>query len=160
MNKSEIIKLFDQDQRIDVLYPSMRREVTPDFVRHIDTTGAGEGMIIHSQLNESNANEIIHAQVAFFESIEQAFEWKVYDYDQPSDLKERMGAYGFITEESEVVLVLDLEDAPQFLDQRITHNVQQIFGADKLADVQSVERQVWEEDLSWLMSYLVGTLSN
>jgi hypothetical protein len=38
MNKSQIIALYDQDQRKDVEYPSMRGEITPDVIRHIDTS--------------------------------------------------------------------------------------------------------------------------
>jgi len=37
MNKSQIIALYDQDQRKDVEYPDMRRELAPNVVRHIDT---------------------------------------------------------------------------------------------------------------------------
>jgi hypothetical protein len=49
---SEVFKssaLFDQDQRIDVEYPSMRREVTPNVARHIDASDPGEGVVIYSQ---------------------------------------------------------------------------------------------------------------
>ena len=91
MNRSQIIALFDQDQRKDVEYPGMRREVTPTVVRHIDTSGTGEGIITYSQLNEANAEHTIREQVSYFESIGQDFEWKLYDYDKPSDLKERLG---------------------------------------------------------------------
>lgn len=62
MNKAQITALYDQDQRKDVEYPDMRREVTPNVVRHINTsdTGDGEGMIIYSQLNEANADDKHH----------------------------------------------------------------------------------------------------
>ena len=105
MNKSQIIALYDQDQRKDVEYPDMRREVTPNVVRHIDTSDIGEGIITYSQLNEANADDAIREQVSYFESIGQDFEWKVYDYDRPSDLKERLGSYGFIIEEAEALVV-------------------------------------------------------
>jgi arginase len=38
MNKSQMIALHDQDQRKDVEYPDLRREVMPNVVRHIDTS--------------------------------------------------------------------------------------------------------------------------
>jgi hypothetical protein len=57
MNTSQMIALYDQDQRKDVEYPNMRREVTPEVVRHINTSGTGEGAIIHSQVNEATAGE-------------------------------------------------------------------------------------------------------
>ncbi len=100
MNKSQLIALYDQDQRKDVEYPETRREVTPDVVRHIDTSGAREGFITYSQLTEANAEDVIREQVSYFESLGQDFEWKLYDYDRPSDLKERLESYGFISRRS------------------------------------------------------------
>ena len=41
-------------------------------------------------MNESNADCVIEEQIAYYKKIKQQFEWKVYDYDQPSDLKERL----------------------------------------------------------------------
>lgn len=160
MDKSQIITLYDQDQRKDVEYPAMRREVTPKVVRHIDISSTGEGAIIYSQLNEADAEDTIREQVSYFESIRQDFEWKVYDYDKPSDLKERLGSYGFIVEEAEAIMVLDLEDAPEILWQPVHHNVQRIIEPEKLVDVQTVEQQVWNEDSSWVVHYLGEALSN
>jgi GNAT superfamily N-acetyltransferase len=160
MNKSQMIALYDQDQRKDVEYPNTRREVTPNVVRHINTSGTGEGAIIYSQLNEATAEDAIREQVSYFESIGQDFEWKVYDYDQPSDLKERLGSYGFIVEEAEAIMVLDLEDAPQILRQPVLHKVQRIINPEKLVDIQAVEQRVWDEDYSWVVDYLGGALRN
>ena len=88
MNRSEIIALYNQDQRKDVEYPGMRREVTPSVVRHVDVSGTGEGSVIYSQLSEADAEGVIREQITYFENLGQGFEWKLYDYDQPPDLKE------------------------------------------------------------------------
>ena len=160
MNKSQILALYDQDQRIDVEYLDTRREIAPNVVRHINTSEVGGGFITYSQLNESNANDMIREQVNYFESIGQNFEWKLYDYDRPSDLKERLESYGFIVEEAEAIMVLDLEEAPELLWQPVSPNMQQITDPEKLADVLSVQQQVWGKDFSWLGRYLEGTLHN
>jgi len=160
MNKLQIVTLYDQDQRIDVEYPDIRREITPYVVRHINTSGVGEGFISYSRLNDGNADDIIREQVKYFESIRQDFEWKFYDYDQPSDLKERLESQGFIIEEAEAIMVLDLEDAPKILWQPVLHNVQQITDPKNLADVQSVEQQVWDEDYSSTLDFLGHALRN
>jgi hypothetical protein len=159
MDKLQMIALYDQDQRKDIEYPDMRREVTPNAVRHIETSDHGEGVIIYSQLDETNVEDTIREQVSYFESIGQGFEWKVYDYDKPSYLKERLGSYGFIVEEVEAIMVLDLEEAPEILWQPALHNVQRILYPEKIADVLTVEEQVWEKDYSWLGHYLGGALS-
>ena len=158
MNKSQLIDLYDQDQRKDVEYPDMRREVTPNVVRHIDTSDSREGIVIYSQLNEANAEDVIREQVTYFERLGQGFEWKLYDYDQPPDLKERLGSYGFVVEEAEAIMVLDLENALEILWQPVRQDVQRILGPEKLSDVLAVEEQVWEEDFSWLGNYLGGAL--
>ena len=158
MNKSQIINLYDQDQRKDVEYPDTRREVTLHVVRHISTSNSAEGHVIYSQLDESNANAVIREQVDYFESIGQGFEWKLYDYDQPPDLKERLESHGFLVEEAEAIMVLHLEDAPEFFWQPIRQDIQRISDPEKLSDVLTVQQQVWEEDFSWLIDYLGGTL--
>lgn len=160
MDKSQIIALYDQDQRIDIEYPTVRREVTPTVVRYIDRSSTGGGTVIYSQLDESNVDDVIREQISFFESIGQQFEWKVYDYDRPSDLKERLESYGFIAEEAEAIMVLDLEDVPGLLELPILPNVQRIVDPEKLSDVLSIQEQVWDEDFSALGNYLRETLSN
>ena len=45
MNKSQIIALYEQDQRKDVQDPEMQREVTLPVVRHIDTSGNRGGAV-------------------------------------------------------------------------------------------------------------------
>jgi GNAT superfamily N-acetyltransferase len=158
MNKSNIIALYDQDQRIDVVYPSLRREITSEVVRHVNTSGDGEGVIIYSRLDEANADEIIRQQVSYFQNLGQDFEWKVYDYDRPHDLKDRLEAHGFTIEEAEAILVLDLEKAPAILWQPVSQDVRRIVDPDKLSDVLSVHAQVWDEDSGGLAQYLGSAL--
>jgi len=160
MNKSQIIALYNQDQRIDIEYPTVRREVTPSVVRYIDTSSTGGGTVIYSQLDETNVDDVIREQISFFESIGQQFEWKVYDYDRPLDLKERLESYGFIAEEAEAIMVLDLEEVPRLLKQPILPNLLRIADPEKLSDVLRIQEQVWDEDFSSLGNYLRETLSN
>ncbi len=160
MTQSEIIAIFDKDQRYNISYPDLRREVTPNVVRHVNISDTWEGAIIHSQLDETNADAEISAQIAYFESIGQDFEWKIYDYDTPRDLKERLAAHGFEIEDEEAVLVMDLSDAPETFWQPITHDVRKITAADKIADVVSVHEQVWDESQPWLTQYLTEALAN
>jgi hypothetical protein len=160
MNKSQIIALYNQDQRIDIEFPGMRREVTPDVVRYIDLSDSGGGLILYCRLDETNAGEVIGEQETYFEGIGQDFEWKVYDFDSPPDLKERLESRGFIVEEAERIMVLDLEDAPEILWQPVSRTLQRITTPEKVADVLNVEGQVWDDDFSSLGNYLRGALRN
>ena len=158
MDKSQVIALYDQDQRRDVVYPDQRREVMPHVVRHIATSDTKEGMIVYSQLTEANADEAIREEVRFFESIGQNFEWKLYDYDQPHDLKERLASVGFAVGEAEAIMVLDLAAAPDSLWQPVPPTVRRITDPAKLVDVQAIEEEVWNENSSWVVEYLGDTL--
>jgi hypothetical protein len=160
MNKLQLISLFNQDQRKDVEYPGMRREVTPDVVRHVDTSKPGEGMVIYSQLDERNVEAVIQEQVRYFENLGQDFGWKVYDYDQPADLKERLKAHGSIMEEAEALMVADLAKALESLWQPVVHDVRRIKDQDELAIVLSIEGQVWKEDFTALGAYLKEALTH
>ena len=160
MNIAQIIALYDQDQRRNVEYPDTHREVTPTIVRHIGTSDSREGFIMYSQLDDSNADDTIREQIRYFEHIGQDFEWKLYDYDQPPDLKERLKSHGFAVEEAEAIMVLPLEEAPQILWQPVSPNIQRITHPEKLTDVINIQQQVWDEDFSWLNEYLGGALRN
>jgi hypothetical protein len=158
MDKSEILRLFDQDQRREIEYPGTRREVTREVVRHVDTTPTQEGAVLFHQLDELNADAVIREQIGYFQSLGQSFEWKHYDHDRPHDLKDRLQAAGFVCEEAEAVMVLDLESAPQVLAQPVPPQVRRLVDPAQLADVRRVHEQVWGEDSSWVLAYLGGAL--
>lgn len=157
---AEIRRLFDQQQRIAIEYANVRREVTPRVVRQIDLVGAG-GTLIYSQLDETNADAVIRAEIAYFQQLGVAdhFEWKLFDYDQPADLKDRLVAHGFVPEEPDAVLVLDLAAIPPALLPPVTHDVRRISDPAGLADVAAVHHGVWPDDApERLMAVLAATL--
>ena len=159
MDRAGIRLIYDQDQRIDVEYPGNRREVTPHVVRLVGTGGHQDGAVIYSRLDAFNADAVIREQLKYFKHIGQSLEWKLYDYDQPPDLKERLQSHGFEIEESEAIMVLDLDDAPAALWQPIGHDVRLIASADQLSVVMDVQRQVWDEDFAPLTDYLTAVLN-
>ncbi|MEW5961346.1 MAG: GNAT family N-acetyltransferase [Chloroflexota bacterium] len=162
MNKEEILSLFDQEQRRELHLYKFRREVSPHVVRHICTAvDWGDGMVTYSQLDSANTGEVIEAEIAHFDSLGQTFEWKVYAHDTPADLKERLAARGFSVGGEEAVLVLDLNEAPPALLQPVTHDVRRITRQDQLADVVTIQRQVWPEAdfIDWLEQALADSLA-
>lgn len=158
MDRSQILALYDQDQRKDMEHPGLRREVTPHVVRHVSLSGVGGGLVSYSQLTAANAQDIIREQIRYFESIGQDFEWKLYDHDQPSDLIDRLRSQGFTVEGAEAIMVLDLHHTPDSLRRPVHHAVRRITDPAALVDVQTVRRQVWGEDTSGQGDYLAGAL--
>jgi hypothetical protein len=80
MDKNELLDIFTRQQRIEVDFPGITREVDGPVIRHISLTG-DDGIIIYSHLDEDSVEEAISAQIARFQNIPQDFEWKVYDWE-------------------------------------------------------------------------------
>ena len=55
VNTDQLLALHDQQQRIEVEYRTMRREATPEVIRHV-ALKHGEGMVLYSRLNAANAD--------------------------------------------------------------------------------------------------------
>ena len=73
------------------------------------TAPGGEGWsgVAWCDLDAGTADGVIADQVAFFRGRAERFEWKLYSYDQPPDLGERLLAAGFVREDAESVMVAD-----------------------------------------------------
>jgi len=159
VNQDQIIELYTRDQRIDVQYPTVRREAAGKVVRLVHSEADGEGAVIYSRLDEAEVEAAIGEQIAYFEGLGQSFEWKAYDYDTPPDLKDRLAARGFEVEDADAIMVLDLAEAPGALFEPVSQAVQRIGDPARLADVKSVEEAVWGEDFGELMRNLAWTLT-
>jgi GNAT superfamily N-acetyltransferase len=171
MDKAQILALYDQDQRIDVVYPDTRREVvydvdpgavylTPRLVRQVALDERGDGSIIYTRLDETDVDVVIREQVAYFDALGQDFEWKVYNHDTPFDLADRLAVHGFEVEEPEAIMVLDVDETPQVLLEPVSHVVRPVIRPDEIDQVMAVEAAVWGEHDASLESYLRRTLAN
>lgn len=153
----ELLNLFDKEQRVEIEYPGFRKEVGPHAVRFVSETSESS-FVLHSTLNESNADSVIRDQIDFFKHIHKPFEWKVFDHDTPVDLKERLSAHGFQADEVEAVMVLDLRKTPQDLIKPVLNSAQRISAREQLEDVITVEEQVWNDDFGWISDRLGNDL--
>ena len=97
------------------------------------------------------------SRIAYFTELGRGFEWKVYDYDTPPHLEERLSHHGFEVEEAEAVMVLNLDTAPSRLFQPIQQDIRRIGKRAELEDVRKVEEAVWNEDMAGLITYLGDT---
>jgi GNAT superfamily N-acetyltransferase len=159
VNTNQLLALHDQQQRSEVEYRTMRREATPEVIRHV-ALKHGEGIVLYSHLNEANADRVIAEQIAYYQQLGQNFEWKTYDHDTPGDLKDRLSAQGFQAEEPEALLVLDIDTAPAILLQPVTHDVRRITNPDQLEEVRRIKEQTQGEPLDWLIPALGDDLIN
>jgi len=88
-----------------------RAEADGQVVRRVAGDGHGWSGITWSDLaGPADADRAIAAQVRYFAQLRRPFEWKLYDYDQPSDLGGRLAAAGFVADEDEAVMVAEVSD--------------------------------------------------
>jgi GNAT superfamily N-acetyltransferase len=82
-------------------------ERTGPVVRWSTVRGEGWCGITWSDLDAGTADAAIAEQVAYFAGRGEQFEWKLYSYDRPPDLGERLAAAGFVAEDAEALVVAD-----------------------------------------------------
>lgn len=142
MDKELLLDLFTREQRINVVYSDFQREELEYIVRHVSQTQE-QGFVLHSKLTEKNADDEIVKQIEYFSKIGQKFEWKLYDYDQPHNLKTRLEAHGFEIGEAEALMVMDVTDNHPILSASIPEEVRQITSDEGINDVMALEDEVW-----------------
>ena len=120
MNLQEVLALYDREQRREIEYPGMSRQVLPRLVRYV-RPAPGMSFVLHSDLDEGSADAAINEQLAYFAALQQPFEWKVYAHDRPADLAQRLAARGFVLEEPDAIMVLDVAAAPPALLLSLIH---------------------------------------
>lgn len=149
MEIAEILALYDQEQRRDIEFPEARKEILPHVVRFV-RPAPGANFIQFSQLDEVNADAIIQEQIDYFKPMNQPFDWKIYDYDQPPDLRDRLLRHGFEPDEPGAVMVLDLQQAPADLLRPVTADIRILTRKEQLKDVIRVEEKVWDGSFDWI----------
>jgi GNAT superfamily N-acetyltransferase len=142
---SDLLALYDQHERFAATYPDTRREELSQLVRHVDLVG-NSGAVIFSRLSSETVDAAIIEQCAYFQSLGQEFEWKAFAHDQPPDLIQRLAAHGFDLDETEAVMVLDLNDPPAAL-LGPTAAASRLNRPDELRDVSAIKQRTSDDDM-------------
>jgi GNAT superfamily N-acetyltransferase len=110
MDLDQVRAAFDAQIRRNttVLEPGVAAiSATPGVLREIAVRGQGFSCITWSELDEQSADAAIAEQLAFFRSRGEAFEWKLFGYDRPADLGQRLTRAGLVPDDEEVMLVAE-----------------------------------------------------
>ncbi len=148
--QGQLLQIFDREQRITQAYPRIQRSVSNGVIRGL-APDENRGFIAFSHLPERGLDAVIAEQTAFFAANHCGFEWKVYDHDTPAGLKERLAAAGFVPDEPEALMVLDMDAAPESFFIPGNLDIRRITRSEDLADLLAVEQAVWNEDWTWLI---------
>ncbi len=149
MNVGEVLALYDHDQRREIEYPGMTRQVLPGIVRFVRPQ-PGMSFVLYSDLDEATADAVIDEQIAYFQANGLKLEWKVYGHDRPADLVGRLVARGFEAEPLDNIMVLDVAAAPPALLAAPVVDVRRLTDPAQLGDVVTVMEAVWGEEFRWI----------
>ena len=142
MNHTEILAALDFDRRF-IGAPGFRLESEPKIARFIAEDAGGPAWVAWSGFDEAEIDAAIEREKAYFAALGRGFEWKVYDHDQPADLRQRLLAHGAQVEEAEAFMVLDTQNMPEVWAKPITKTVRKIENPAELKDFAAVENAVW-----------------
>ncbi len=157
LNLQEVLALYDRDQRREIEFPSMRREVVSSVVRYV-RPAPGMSFVLFSDLNEATADTVIDEQIAYFSELDVPFEWKAYAHDRPADLAERLVARGFVAEERDAIMVLDVAAAPDTILAKPAADVRRLTDPAQLSEVVSILEPVWGQEFTWVYERMGGHL--
>lgn len=157
MNRQELLARFDRQQRMDVTFNDTVREEDGGVVRHVPRFG-NMGFILHAALTAQNADRIIAEQIRYFTNLGHSFEWKVYSHDEPADLSDRLAEHGFVLDERESVMVLDVQENPAVSAHASTLDIRRITEPAGVRDVATVEEAVWQHPFDALTERLTHDL--
>ena len=103
----ELLAAYDQQVRRVSDFDGVER--TESVIRILLPHWRG---VLWSDLDESNADAAIAGEIERFAAVGE-FEWKYYSYDTPADLPDRLRAAGFVSEETETLLIGAVAALPQ-----------------------------------------------
>ncbi|MDQ1300102.1 MAG: hypothetical protein QG637_19, partial [Chloroflexota bacterium] len=152
MDRTQLLAQYDREERENAHFYNSLREETPHTVRFRPLPGMkGGSYILYSDLDETNADAVIEAEIARFQQLGLRCEWKLYDHDRPADLKDRLVSHGFVLEEPEALMGLDLAETPVELLRPITLDVRRITDPALIPEILRVQETVWaEKDIAYV----------
>ncbi len=151
MDRRLLLALYDKEQRIDIVYPDLIKEVESGVVRF---TGPPErhssSFVLYSRLTDKNVDDVIRAQIAHYRRFGLSFEWKVYDHDTPPDLRARLISQGFKPQERDAIMVLNVREASPVILQPVEMDVRRLTEPAQVGILIALLEEVWQTDFSGL----------
>lgn len=137
----------------------LHREDLGHLVRYSPKTGGVEGLVVFARLDPSTAQQQIAEQIAHFAALGADFEWKLYDFDEPADLRERLLGQGFLPGEPEVLMLYALDQPLQLRAAATPWQIRRVIDERGVQDVVAVQEQIWGQTFAWLPAQLLHSLS-
>lgn len=171
MDRGGVLQAYDRQVRRSMVPPQPGWQVegsSRDRVLRVVSPPEQEWgcFVIWSELDVTDADEVIAEQVDFFRALGRPFEWKWFGYDRPADLRDRLLSAGLVPDDDESLVVGLVEEVVEScagvsVPEGITlrHVRPDDLDAD-LAGIVALNQKVWGEDLTWLMDELRAELAS
>src|ERR1022692_569120 len=163
MDSAAVLEAFNRQvrQSTEPDGTGARLEVDDRFVRRVPAAGEDGGAVVWSRLDAGCADEVIAAQVAFFAGRGQKeFEWKLYSYDQPTDLADRLAAAGLVPEEPEALMVAEIAELPGDAAPPAGIRLEQVTDAEGIGRALAMSEEIFGRDGSQYRSALLEQLGD
>ena len=138
-----------------VVWPGETLEALPRITRR---THGATAEVNAFELPEAQADEVIYGELDHFENLGQVFEWKVFSFDQASNLLDRLGSAGFDIGEREAVVLYDLNDGLRPFEGSYPCEVTRIEGSADLNEFRLVSDQAFGSSNSSTVDQLANSL--
>ena len=158
MNPSEIFETYTQETRRQAL-PGIVVESLPHVLRHTPERGDEDAMVTFANLTPGREDAMIDEEIAGFARLGRRFEWKLYDFDRPSDLRSRLERYGFVSDPVEVFMVFPLERNLPFTDRFTGVEVRRIRDDRGVRDLVAILERLYDRSFNWWGERLRATLT-
>jgi GNAT superfamily N-acetyltransferase len=118
------LRQVDQKKVLQAFDTQVRQSTRPDgtgavieragaVVRRVTDSSQDGSCVCWSGLDAASADAVIAEQVAYFRGLGTRFEWKLYSYDQPADLAQRLLDSGFVAEDPESMMLAEVASVPR-----------------------------------------------
>ena len=146
--RREMFKRYASARRASHI-PGFRLDVLDDLTRHLPEGSDDEAVLSFATFNADCAERRIGEELRHLRAKGWEAEWKVHDFDEPNDLKQRLEAKGLTCHHVEGLMVLETAHAPS--DDRASPDaIVDEVPDSALEEVRAVQEEVWQCRLPWL----------
>lgn len=148
MERTEILALYDQQILADPDAVGVEVVRRPGLIYSTTATSAGRATwVAYTRLSAAAIDAAIDQMLALLESGGE-LEWKTFDLDKPADLRARLLQRGFVAEEQEALLALDLAAVDDALWQAAPCTIRQLTTVNDFAQLAEVHCAIDGRDWS------------
>jgi hypothetical protein len=134
----------------------------PHLTRYIPKIVGMEGYVVFGNFPEGEEIKLIREEINFFQKNGIDFEWKIYDFDEPNNLRELLEDEGLVCGErdSEAFMIFDTRRDQVKRNSNPRAIVERVRSVQGIRDIALVQQIVWDQDFSWLVQQLSDVLAH